>query len=94
MDYQKEDLDKAGAPAAKVHKIRITLTSKNVKPLEKCESIAKWESARCIGMQGSGMGLKRRKGRRRIKGCPGLGGRHGSTTGRGDGRRIRSERWL
>lgn len=38
MDYQKEDLDKAGAPAAKTHKIRITLTSKNVKPLEKCES--------------------------------------------------------
>lgn len=40
MDYQKDDLDKAGAPAAKVHKIRITLTSKNVKPLEKCESTA------------------------------------------------------
>lgn len=39
MDYQKEDLDKAGAPAAKTHKIRITLTSKNVKPLEKCEFI-------------------------------------------------------
>lgn len=36
MDY-KEDLDKTGAPAAKVHKIRITLTSRNVKPLEKCE---------------------------------------------------------
>jgi small subunit ribosomal protein S20e len=35
-DYQKEDLDKAGAPAAKIHKIRITLTSRNVKPLEKC----------------------------------------------------------
>lgn len=36
MDYDKE-LDKTGAPAAKVHKIRITLTSRNVKPLEKCE---------------------------------------------------------
>lgn len=37
MDYEKE-LDKtAGAGAAKTHKIRITLTSRNVKPLEKCE---------------------------------------------------------
>jgi small subunit ribosomal protein S20e len=35
-DY-KEDLDKTGASAAKTHKIRITLTSRNVKPLEKCE---------------------------------------------------------
>lgn len=33
----KEDFDKTGAPAAKVHKIRITLTSRNVKNLEKCE---------------------------------------------------------
>lgn len=38
MDY-KEDLDKSGAPAAKTHKIRITLTSRNVKPLEKCRWI-------------------------------------------------------
>lgn len=37
MDYDK-DLDKAGgAGAAKIHKIRITLTSRNVKPLEKCQ---------------------------------------------------------
>ncbi|ORY23442.1 putative ribosomal protein S20 [Naematelia encephala] len=34
MDY-KDDLDKTGAATAKVHKIRITLTSRNVKPLEK-----------------------------------------------------------
>ena len=39
-DYQKDELDKTGAGAAKVHKIRITLTSRNVKPLEKCESRA------------------------------------------------------
>lgn len=32
----KEDYDKAGA-APKTHKIRITLTSRNVKNLEKCE---------------------------------------------------------
>ncbi|WVQ94736.1 40S ribosomal protein S20 [Kwoniella sp. CBS 9459] len=31
----KDDLEKTGAGAAKTHKIRITLTSKNVKPLEK-----------------------------------------------------------
>ena len=38
MDY-KEDLEKgAGAGGAKIHKIRITLTSRNVKPLEKCQS--------------------------------------------------------
>ena len=36
-DYQKDELDKTGAGAAKIHKIRITLTSRNVKPLEKCE---------------------------------------------------------
>ncbi|ORX33624.1 putative ribosomal protein S20 [Kockovaella imperatae] len=34
MDY-KEDVEKSGAGAAKIHKIRITLTSRNVKPLEK-----------------------------------------------------------
>ncbi|KAI9632513.1 putative ribosomal protein S20 [Dioszegia hungarica] len=34
MDY-KEDLDKSGGATAKIHKIRITLTSRNVKPLEK-----------------------------------------------------------
>jgi small subunit ribosomal protein S20e len=33
----KEDLDKTGGQGAKTHKIRITLTSRNVKPLEKCE---------------------------------------------------------
>jgi hypothetical protein len=33
----KEDYEKTGATAgAKVHKIRITLTSRNVKNLEKC----------------------------------------------------------
>jgi hypothetical protein len=37
MDY-KEDLDKTGGATAKIHKIRITLTSRNVKPLEKCKS--------------------------------------------------------
>lgn len=38
MDY-KEDLDKTGGAGQKTqHKIRITLTSRNVKPLEKCES--------------------------------------------------------
>jgi hypothetical protein len=38
MDYSKDELDKTGgAGAAKIHKIRITLTSRNVKPLEKCE---------------------------------------------------------
>ncbi|KAL7419704.1 40S ribosomal protein S20 [Cryptotrichosporon argae] len=31
----KDDFEKTGAPAAKVHKIRITLTSRNVKNLEK-----------------------------------------------------------
>jgi len=37
----KEDLDKSGTQGgAKTHKIRITLTSRNVKPLEKCESAA------------------------------------------------------
>jgi small subunit ribosomal protein S20e len=39
MAEYKEDLDKSGAAGAgKTHKIRITLTSKNVKPLEKCMS--------------------------------------------------------
>ena len=38
MDYTKDDLDKSGAATGKIHKIRITLTSRNVKPLEKCES--------------------------------------------------------
>jgi hypothetical protein len=34
----KEDYEKTGAATgAKVHKIRITLTSRNVKNLEKCE---------------------------------------------------------
>lgn len=33
---EKDDLDKTGAGGAKIHKIRITLTSRNVKPLEKC----------------------------------------------------------
>lgn len=37
-DYSKDDLDKTGASTAKIHKIRITLTSRNVKPLEKCTS--------------------------------------------------------
>jgi len=33
-----KEYDAAGAvPAAKIHKIRITLTSSNVKNLEKCE---------------------------------------------------------
>lgn len=36
MAEYKEDLEKTGAGAQKIHKIRITLTSKNVKPLEKC----------------------------------------------------------
>lgn len=37
-DYEK-DLDKTGGAGQKTqHKIRITLTSRNVKPLEKCES--------------------------------------------------------
>lgn len=36
MAEYKEDLEKSGAGAQKIHKIRITLTSKNVKPLEKC----------------------------------------------------------
>ncbi|BEJ14268.1 hypothetical protein CspHIS471_0400350 [Cutaneotrichosporon sp. HIS471] len=31
----EKDFDKTGAPAAKTHKIRITLTSRNVKNLEK-----------------------------------------------------------
>ena len=35
-DYQKDDIEKTGAQGAKIHKIRITLTSRNVKPLEKC----------------------------------------------------------
>ncbi|OCF34738.1 40S ribosomal protein S20 [Kwoniella heveanensis CBS 569] len=35
MAEYKDDLEKTGAGAAKTHKIRITLTSKNVKPLEK-----------------------------------------------------------
>jgi small subunit ribosomal protein S20e len=34
----KEDLDKSAGQGVKTHKIRITLTSRNVKPLEKCES--------------------------------------------------------
>jgi small subunit ribosomal protein S20e len=34
----KEDLDKSAGQAGKTHKIRITLTSRNVKPLEKCRS--------------------------------------------------------
>jgi hypothetical protein len=43
MDY-KEDMDKAGGAAAKIHKIRITLTSREVKPLEKCKSRSKiWQ---------------------------------------------------
>jgi len=43
MDYSKDELDKTGgAGAAKIHKIRITLTSRNVKPLEKCESYSFW----------------------------------------------------
>ena len=33
---EKDDLDKTGAGGTKIHKIRITLTSRNVKPLEKC----------------------------------------------------------
>jgi small subunit ribosomal protein S20e len=33
----KEDLDKSAGQAGKTHKIRITLTSRNVKPLEKCK---------------------------------------------------------
>ena len=39
MSYvaKDKDYDAAGqAPAAKIHKIRITLTSSNVKNLEKC----------------------------------------------------------
>ena len=36
----EKEYDATGAPvpAAKIHKIRITLTSSNVKNLEKCES--------------------------------------------------------
>lgn len=35
-----KDYDAAGAvPPAKIHKIRITLTSTKVKSLEKCESL-------------------------------------------------------
>jgi small subunit ribosomal protein S20e len=34
----KEDLDKSAGQGVKTHKIRITLTSRNVKPLEKCKS--------------------------------------------------------
>lgn len=38
MSYVAKDKDvDASAPAAKIHKIRITLTSKNVKNLEKGE---------------------------------------------------------
>lgn len=41
MDY-KDDLDKTGgAGGAQLHKIRITLTSRNVKPLEKCEFVCR-----------------------------------------------------
>lgn len=42
----EKDFDKTGAPAAKVHKIRITLTSRNVKNLEKCKCRA--PSARAV----------------------------------------------
>jgi small subunit ribosomal protein S20e len=42
-DYSKDDLDKTGAGNAKIHKIRITLTSRNVKPLEKCGSFLSGE---------------------------------------------------
>lgn len=42
----KEDFEKTGATGgAKVHKIRITLTSRSVKNLEKCE----WALLECRG---------------------------------------------
>jgi len=45
----KEDFDKTAA-APKVHKIRITLTSRNVKNLEKCESqVCRRESGSAAG---------------------------------------------
>jgi small subunit ribosomal protein S20e len=38
----EKDFDSAGAPiGSKIHKIRITLTSSNVKNLEKCMFIAR-----------------------------------------------------
>lgn len=57
MDY-KEDLDKSGGATAKIHKIRITLTSRNVKPLEKCELV-------CTARRGQESLARRWNGRQR-----------------------------
>lgn len=61
---KKDDFEASGAVVAKTHKIRITLTSKNVKNLEKgkarslwCtgESLAGWwNSGRARGRRGAG----------------------------------------
>lgn len=46
MSYVAKDKDvDASAPAAKIHKIRITLTSRNVKNLEKGKHLSSTESA-------------------------------------------------
>lgn len=42
----KDDFEKTGA-AAQLHKIRITLTSRNVANLEKCESTSRLSLGRC-----------------------------------------------
>lgn len=53
MAEYKEDLEKTGAGAQKIHKIRITLTSKNVKPLEKfCADLINRAKDRDLNVRG------------------------------------------
>ncbi|WVN85798.1 40S ribosomal protein S20 [Cryptococcus depauperatus CBS 7841] len=51
-DY-KEDLEKGATGTAKIHKIRITLTSRNVKPLEKfCGDLVNRAKDRNLNVKG------------------------------------------